>query len=435
MIVAPAGQAETGTAFKKNVPVLLMKIGNYPLVPGALAAVRSLAALQVPVFAVVESRFSPAAVSRYLSGAFVWDAASLSDDVRLAGMREMADRIGQRSILLPTDDAASVFIAEWADELTQWFWVVRPSRECLLELVDKAALPDLCASVGLRCPTTVYARERDELQDFLARSPYPLICKPARPWRIGSWVPNRVIHTENGARAAFAFAQASGIEVIFQEYVDPELGEDWFYGGCRNARKGHIRGFTGRKLRSHPHGCGAMSWGESRDEPDLRREAEKLLEAVDYNGIVDIDFRRDRAGHFHLLDFNPRLGAQFRLFRTNSGHDLLQLYYLELVGRPIEVAGAQEWHSLLNESADLLLGMSMLKDRRMGVQEWLSPWRKASEWAWLDKTDLVPFISMSAHLLASEIGASLGGTAARKSSKFPRPRFKKGRENWHYAVS
>jgi len=43
-----------------------------------------------------------------------------------------------------------------------------------------------------------------------------------------------------------------------------------------------------------------------------------LLAKLGYRGILDLDIRLDeRTGDYHLLDFNPRLGAQFRVFRDN----------------------------------------------------------------------------------------------------------------------
>jgi D-aspartate ligase len=62
----------------------------------------------------------------------------------------------------------------------------------------------------------------------------------------------------------------------------------------------------------------------------------ELLSRPPYSGIVDLDLRFDtRDGQYKLLDFNPRLGAQFRLFEDTSGVDVVRAAYLDLTGQPI----------------------------------------------------------------------------------------------------
>ena len=52
-----------------------------------------------------------------------------------------------------------------------------------------------------------------------------------------------------------------------------------------------------------------------------------------YRGLVDVDFRLDpRDGIYKLLDFNPRMGAASRVFRSSAGLDLVQIALLDLVG-------------------------------------------------------------------------------------------------------
>jgi hypothetical protein len=50
----------------RDVAALVVKVGNYPLYHGGVDAIRSLGRLEVPVYAVSEDRWTPAA----LSGAF-----------------------------------------------------------------------------------------------------------------------------------------------------------------------------------------------------------------------------------------------------------------------------------------------------------------------------------------------------------------------------
>ncbi|NUO42057.1 MAG: ATP-grasp domain-containing protein, partial [Streptomyces sp.] len=50
----------------REVPGLIVKFGDYPLHHGGVGAIRSLGRLGVPMYAITEDRYTPAAASRYL---------------------------------------------------------------------------------------------------------------------------------------------------------------------------------------------------------------------------------------------------------------------------------------------------------------------------------------------------------------------------------
>jgi D-aspartate ligase len=46
--------------------------------------------------------------------------------------------------------------------------------------------------------------------------------------------------------------------------------------------------------------------------------------ALGFRGVVDLDKRFTRDGRFKLVDFKPPLGAQFRVFETEGGIDVVR---------------------------------------------------------------------------------------------------------------
>ena len=73
--------------------------------------------------------------------------------------------------------------------------------------------------------------------------------------------------------------------------------------------------FTGRKVRQWPAKGGSTAAAYVSDNQDLATIAADFCTGVGYRGIFDLDWRHDlRTGDYHLLDFNPRVGAQFRMF-------------------------------------------------------------------------------------------------------------------------
>ena len=109
-----------------SVPALVLKVGTYPLHHGGLGVVRSLGRLGIPVYGVYEERFAPAAVSRHLSGKFVWRCEPSDPDRFLEGMATVGERLGRPAVLIPTDDLGAILISEHAPALERWFRFPQP---------------------------------------------------------------------------------------------------------------------------------------------------------------------------------------------------------------------------------------------------------------------------------------------------------------------
>ena len=70
---------------------------------------------------------------------------------------------------------------------------------------------------------------------------------------------------------------------------------------------------------------------------------------------MDLDYRLDkRDGSYNLLDFNPRIGAQFRVFEDRGGVDVVRALHLDLTGRGIRSGPQIEGRAFISEVHDLL---------------------------------------------------------------------------------
>ena len=106
---------------------------------------------------------------------------------------------------------------------------------------------------------------------------------------------------------------------MLQEYIPPAPGQDWFFHGYVDSGGRCAPAFTGVKDRSYPAYAGLTSLGRAVPNSRVAGQVTAMAAAIGFRGIVDLDLRFDpRDAQYKLLDFNPRLGAQFRLFTT--GH-------------------------------------------------------------------------------------------------------------------
>src|SRR6476620_4618758 len=90
-------------AIDTTTPAVVLKFDPNVMHHGGLGVIRSLGRMGAPVYGVHEGPWAPAARSRYLTGRFLGRPDPADADRVLAGLQRLADRIGQRSVLLATD--------------------------------------------------------------------------------------------------------------------------------------------------------------------------------------------------------------------------------------------------------------------------------------------------------------------------------------------
>jgi D-aspartate ligase len=332
--------SRTPLEIDRSVPCLMMKIGRSPLHHGCVGAVRSLGRLGVPVYAVTEDRLTPTARSRHLRRAFVWPTTGAEDPRELLdGMVAIAKRIARRSVVVTTDDESALLVAEHADELREWFHVPDVEPGLPRRLASKGSLAELCAQHGVPAPAWARPSTRAELLERAVAIGFPVVLKNdaaferlARPAVHGTTVVRDAAALE---RLATGWSPMPG--VVVQELLPHDRAEDWIvHVHC--AGDGRLLSFTGVKLRSLPPNAGVTAVSLPVENPPLRELAAGFCAAVGFRGIADMDWRLDlRDGRYKLLDFNPRVGAQFRMFDTQDGVDVVRALHLDLTGRPLPI--------------------------------------------------------------------------------------------------
>jgi D-aspartate ligase len=326
-------------AFDRSVPLLIVKVGRYPLHHGGVGAIRTLGRAGVPVYAVTEDRFTPAAVSRYLRGHFVAPTSGLEGDERLLEIFSgIGKRLGRPTIALPTDDEAAVFVAEHADELSPWLIAPKVPPGLSRRLASKRGLHDVCVELGVPVPRAVFPASLEEVESFADSVTFPVVAKNVDPFgRLSTpAVDVSTIIKTRDALLALASRWPSSPSVMLQEYIPRAVAEDWIFHAYCNAASECPVSFTGVKYRSWPPRAGVTSYARAVSNERLALQSADLCRRLGFRGIVDLDWRYDRRDQqYKLLDFNPRVGAQFRLFETTAGIDVVRAMHLDLTDRPI----------------------------------------------------------------------------------------------------
>ncbi|MGH9263980.1 MAG: ATP-grasp domain-containing protein [Acidimicrobiales bacterium] len=388
----------------RSVPVLVVKVGRYPLHHGGVGAIRTLGRLGVPVYAVTEDRFTPAAVSRHLTGRFVWPTTgSEAPEALVDRLLDLGRRVGRRAILLPTDDEAAVLVAERAGTLSERFSLPSVPVDLPRKLADKAGLYELCRATGTPAPVSARPGSVDELLAVAAGMGYPVVLKNAAPWsrlQRPAVASSTVVGTEDELRAIAAGWTDGMRAVLVQEYLPHARSQDWIVGLHCDEAGSDAQVFTGRKVRSWPPHAGVATRAFTAANPELAALTVALCRAIGYRGVGDLDWRFDeRDGRYKLLDFNPRIGAQFRLFETDAGVDLVRALHLDLTGRSIPGGHVAGGRSLRVENLDLPAMVAYRGDGRGPAVP-----RGHTELAWLSLDDPLPALAAAIRSAAPAVG-------------------------------
>ncbi|MET8970057.1 carboxylate--amine ligase [Streptomyces hydrogenans] len=404
-----------------TVPALLAKVGAYPQHHGGLGVVRTLGRAGVTVHAVVEDRLTPVALSRHLSRAFVRPTTGLEpQDALVAALLDVGRAVGTPCVPVPTDDEAAILLAEHAEVLAECFLLPRVDPGLPRLLAGKASLHALCEELGVAAPRSRVPADRDELVDAGRELGFPVVLKNRDAWtrlRDPAVGGTTAVRDERGLLDRFA----PGVlpPLLVQEYIPREWAEDWItHLYCGTGGEPRVA-FTGLKLRSWPPHAGVTTRAVALANPALARLAEDLVRRIGYSGAADLDWRYDRRDErYKLVDFNPRTGAQFRLFENTDGVDVVRAMHLDLTGREVPPRPQAEGRVFVAGQLDLPSVLAWLREEHR-LPPALLP-GPGTERAWLSGEDPLPaaveavrFLGAVARRLGREVR---GGTDGRRGA-------------------
>ena len=309
--------------------------------PG-LGIARSLGRRGIPV-CVIDDKFCISEFSKYVTRSV--RVRDLQDQARtVENVLEVGRRFGLEGwVLFPTrDETVAAFARHW-DKLAEFFRVSTAAWKSVEWAWDKQKSYELADRLGIPVPRTYNPRNEFELEALDSR--LPLAVKPAikehffyatgaKAWRAESPGELRKLYRKAANHIATK-------EILLQEIIPGDGDRQYSY--CAFFRNGRAEGkLIARRLRQHPREFGrAATYVETTDLPEIEELSERFLRAIDYYGLVEIEFKQDpRDGKFKLLDVNARTWG-FHALGMAAGVDFPYLQYADQVGEPIEAFNAK----------------------------------------------------------------------------------------------
>jgi D-aspartate ligase len=356
-----------------------------------LGIVRSLGKIGIPI-CVIDDEHSISRFSRYAThGIRVPD---LRQEHRIIEtLLDCGRKLNlQGWVLFPTRDEIVSAISRHRSALSELFRVPAPEWNTTRWVLDKRNTYKLAQDLNIPFPMTWPPVDLDDLEqvDFS----FPLVLKPAIKNRFFYATKAKAWRVDNRAdlrpmlRRANAIAGAN--EILIQDLIPGDGRHQFSYCAFFKAGKA-VGSMVTRRRRQHPHDFGrASTFVETIDLPALEALSERFLKAIDYYGLVEVEFKLDpRDGQFKLLDINARTWGYHSL-GTHAGVDFPRLLYVDQLSGVVNPCRGRPGVSWVRLLTDLPTGIIDVLGGRLHCRDFMHSLKNYHAEAVFNYEDPVP---------------------------------------------
>jgi predicted ATP-grasp superfamily ATP-dependent carboligase len=388
----------------------------------ALGIARSLGRRGIEVWVIDEGDYLVARRSRYVRRSLPWPGdvgeaeqarflLALADEHRLHGWT-----------LFATSDETAALVARHHAALAESFRLTTPAWEQTRLACDKLLTYELAAKVGVAAPWTHRPASRGELESLDLS--FPCILKPAAKQGLNRFTHDKAWRVDDRdellARYDEACSMVGAEHVMVQELI-PGGGETQFSFGAACVDGRPVGSIVARRRRQYPVTFGhSSSFVETVDAPEVERDARRLLEAIGYSGLVEVELKRDpRSGEYKVLDVNPRLWTWFAL-GARAGVDFPYLGFQLARGELPEEARARPGVRWVRMATDVLAASTEIRRGSLSLGAYLRSIRPPVQFAVFAADDPRPLMAAVPSLfsrMARRAPTLLGRRGGRAASE------------------
>jgi D-aspartate ligase len=320
-----------------------------------LGIVRSLGRRGIPV-CVVDDEHSISRFSRY-STHFARLPDLRDEHKAVDGLMDVGARLGlQGWVLYPTREELVAALSRNRSQLSDMFRVPTPGWDSIKWAWDKRNTYRMARELKIPIPATHYPENIDHLSAFDTLAP-PFAIKPAikehffYATKAKAWCANS--HDELRVLFQKAAKLVGPGEVMVQELIPGGGAQQFAY--CAFFRGGKAIGkMMARRRRQHPLQFGrASTYVETVDIPVLEETSERFLKAINYYGLVELEYKLDpRDSQYKLLDVNARTWGYHSL-GSQAGVDFSYMLYADQLGLRVSDCKAKPGIGWVRMTTDL----------------------------------------------------------------------------------
>ena len=356
-----------------------------------LTIARSLGRYGVPVWVTTPPNIKLASCSRYTLRTLPWPDGECETQVEY--LLRVAERYGlDQWVLFPTSDESAALLSKFHTALSRRFRVSTPTWDILRWAYDKRLTYQMASNEQVDYPLTFYAATEEDLEAVACT--FPAILKPATHVSVNRFTAEKAWRVTNRQELLARYREARELippDLILIQEMIPGGGESQFsYAAlCYNGEP--IASLTARRTRQYPIDFGySSSYVETLDVPEIVAPSRRLLAAIRYTGLVEVEYKLDaRNGRYKLLDINPRLWTWSPL-GGRADVDFPYLLWQMMVGRPVAEKIGRTGVRWVRMSTDVPAAIHEMLRGRLSLGAYLRSLRSPVEFALMAADDPLP---------------------------------------------
>jgi len=238
-------------------------------------------------------RFGLAFLSRYCAGRGWYTSPSQSFDDFVTDLLRLVER-SKADVLLPIGLDTGVAVAAEQHRIRPHVALALPPYEVFLRAHDKEQALQLAQEAGVPVPRSTCVESLAHLRKLALEYEYPVVLKPRKSTAAaGIWFAHTPAELEHVygrmSQLQGAFWQNEAIGTIdrplLQEYIPGQV-----HDVCVIASNGRMRAaLTQVRLMMWPPAGGSGIFNQTTDIPVLRDYASRLLQALGWHGVAQIE--------------------------------------------------------------------------------------------------------------------------------------------------
>lgn len=267
----------------------------------ALAIVRSLGKKNIDVTVASNTRRDISFFSKYCTHKVLYPDPKDNEDKYIQEMLKIVKK-GDYDVLFLVDERALIPISHHRDKFSPYINIPIADREVIEKADDKSQTLKIAMENDIPCPQTYFVEDAQDINKLKSELNFPVVIKPHR----GEGAEGLTyVYSLDKLKNTYTKVQNQYGPSMIQEYIPYE--EKYSVAALFNRDSKPRRVCVLKFIREYPITGGTATFTEGAERPDVLEYALKLLKALRYYGVAEVEFvvdPRDKRPKFQ--EVNPR---------------------------------------------------------------------------------------------------------------------------------
>lgn len=347
----------------------------------ALVAVRALGKAGITVITADTEKFATSFFSKYSKSNFTYpdpDKYESKFISKIIAKSKYYQKMFKEEVVILPIHKETFTISKYKDKLSKHAKLCIDDYPKILKVHNKASVVKLLKKYRIRHPRTFLPKDLLELYKIVPKMHFPVFIKLRESAASqGLWKIDKRDELIFRYSEIVSSLNISKTELpILQEAVP---GRDYNVAAILN--KGKLRAIMSYKnVKTYPCKGGTGVYRKNADCPNMESQAKKLLRAIKWHGVIELDFRMGTDGNPYFIEANPRFWGGLNQSVASKINYPLLAYEIATKGDTSVVSRYDQkarTENLVTALGALMDEIQTNEDKRKDILKLYSYWKRA----------------------------------------------------------